>query len=132
MGSESTSDSDDLGEESAAWVSHSTTLSSQGVALTWPPGNDKVNWLEFSNIYLPHVAVPPHARPVVRQHSVAVRIVLDLPADLEASPLKCQINAPGQMPEKSDPADSRFSDIGHHLLRCKATKRVTLSHYTIM
>jgi len=93
-GSESTSDSDDLGEESAAWVSHATTLSSHGVPLAGPAPHDKVNWLEFSNVHLPHVTVPPDARPVMRQHAVAVGIVLDLEPDLKSSPFKCQINAP--------------------------------------
>jgi len=92
-GTERSSETDDLAEESGSLASQSSTLASHGVVLARPAGHEYVNWFELGCPNLRDISVPPHIRPVLRQHSITCRIVLDLPGNLTASSLESDVDA---------------------------------------
>jgi len=47
-----------------------------------------------SAVAVSDIVVAPHVRPVLREHGPAKRIDLDLPLDVEPSPIEPQIEAP--------------------------------------
>lgn len=102
-GSQFANHSGDLVEQAGTLSGQSGPASGVADVLAWEPAGNQVNPGKVCCSDMTHVLQPRYGRPVLRQHSPAVRVDLDLPSAPPAGTLQSEVdpaNAGEETPER--------------------------------